>query len=76
MDIKEEKHINTALQASSFRTALRGFERLVEHIAAQKRDERAGVFAPKEGKISEHGAVQLALLIRTRNTIKQKDDRI
>jgi len=57
MDIREEKHINTALQVSSFRTALRGFERLVEHVAAQKRDERAGVFAPKEGKISEHGAV-------------------
>ncbi|XP_027421749.1 WD repeat-containing protein 64 isoform X1 [Bos indicus x Bos taurus] len=51
MDIREEKHINTALQVSSFRTALRGFERLVEHVAAQKRDERAGVFAPKEDAV-------------------------
>ena len=76
MDITEEKHINTALQVNSFRTALKGFERLVEHLAAQKRDERAGLFTQKEGKISEHGAVQLGLLIRTGNTIKHKDDRI
>lgn len=76
MDFGEEKHINTALQVSSFRTALRGFERLVEHVAVQKRDERAGVFAQKEGKISENGAVQFGLLIRTGNTVKQEDDRI
>uniref|UniRef100_A0A452F6P8 WD repeat domain 64 n=1 Tax=Capra hircus TaxID=9925 RepID=A0A452F6P8_CAPHI len=51
MDFGEEKHINTALQVSSFRTALRGFERLVEHVAVQKRDERAGVFAQKEDAV-------------------------
>ncbi|KAB0345611.1 hypothetical protein FD754_022537 [Muntiacus muntjak] len=51
MDIKEEKHINPALQVSSFRTALKGFERLVEHLAAQKRDERAGLFTQKEDAI-------------------------
>ncbi|XP_022434877.1 WD repeat-containing protein 64 isoform X1 [Delphinapterus leucas] len=51
MDIREEKHFNLALQVSNFRTALRGFEKLVERIAAQKRDERAGFFIQKEDAI-------------------------
>ncbi|XP_065739395.1 WD repeat-containing protein 64 isoform X2 [Phocoena phocoena] len=51
MDIREEKHFNLALQVSNFRTALRGFEKLVECIAAQKRDERAGFFIQKEDAI-------------------------
>ncbi|XP_007462685.1 PREDICTED: WD repeat-containing protein 64 [Lipotes vexillifer] len=51
MDIREEKHFNLALQISNFRTALRGFEKLVERLAAQKRDERAGFFIQKEDAI-------------------------
>ncbi|XP_029085112.1 WD repeat-containing protein 64 isoform X1 [Monodon monoceros] len=51
MDIREEKYFNLALQVSNFRTALRGFEKLVERIAAQKRDERAGFFIQKEDAI-------------------------
>nr|XP_030724448.1 WD repeat-containing protein 64 isoform X2 [Globicephala melas] len=51
MDIREEKHFNLALQVSNFRTALGGFEKLVERIAAQKRDERAGFFIQKEDAI-------------------------
>ncbi|KAM9110540.1 WD repeat-containing protein 64 isoform 2-T2 [Megaptera novaeangliae] len=51
MDIREEKRFNLALQISNFRTALRGFEKLVERIAAQKRDERAGFFIQKEDAI-------------------------
>ncbi|XP_004283537.1 WD repeat-containing protein 64 isoform X1 [Orcinus orca] len=51
MDIREEKHFNLALQVSNFRTALGGFEKLVERIAAQKRDERARFFIQKEDAI-------------------------
>ncbi|XP_004439639.1 PREDICTED: WD repeat-containing protein 64 [Ceratotherium simum simum] len=51
MDIKEEKHINAALQVSNFKTALKEFEKLVERTAAQKRDERAGLFIQKEDTI-------------------------
>lgn len=65
MDSREEKRYNLELQMSSFRIALRGFEKLVEWVAAQKRDERAGLFIQKEGKISDHKAVQRALRITT-----------
>nr|XP_058934943.1 WD repeat-containing protein 64 isoform X1 [Kogia breviceps] len=61
MDIREEKHFNLALQISNFRTALRGFEKLVERMAAQKRDERAGLFIQKEDAIDYdkfHATVQ------------------
>ncbi|XP_007118199.2 WD repeat-containing protein 64 isoform X1 [Physeter macrocephalus] len=51
MDIREEKHFNLALQISNFKTDLRGFEKLVERMAAQKRDERAGFFIQKEDAI-------------------------
>lgn len=53
MDIREEKRLSIELQISNFRTALKEFEKLVEHVAAQKRDERAGLFIQKEGKISD-----------------------
>lgn len=56
MDIKEEKHLSTALQTSNFKTALEGFEKLIEHVAAQKRNDRAGLFIQKEGKISDYRA--------------------
>ncbi|KAB1258765.1 WD repeat-containing protein 64 [Camelus dromedarius] len=48
MDIGEEKRSNLEVQTSNFRTALKGFEKLVERVAAQKRDERAGLFIQKE----------------------------
>nr|KAF6400142.1 WD repeat domain 64 [Molossus molossus] len=51
MDSMEEKHVNTALQISNFKVALNGFEKLVERTAAQKRDERAGLFVQKEDMI-------------------------
>lgn len=70
MDVREEKHFNLALQVSNFRTALTGFEKLVERIAAQKRDERAGFFIQKEGKISDHRAVHLGPLIRPGKSFK------
>ncbi|EHB09986.1 WD repeat-containing protein 64, partial [Heterocephalus glaber] len=50
MDVKEEKH-SLSLQIYSFRVALNKFENLVEQIAAQKRDERAGLFIRKEDVI-------------------------
>nr|XP_012606796.1 WD repeat-containing protein 64 [Microcebus murinus] len=51
MDDKEDMHLAAALQASNFQMALKGFEKLVEQTAAQKRDERAGLFIPKEDAI-------------------------
>lgn len=51
----EEKRLSIALQITNFRTALTEFEILVERVAAQKRDERAGLFIQKEGKISNEG---------------------
>lgn len=43
--------MNIALQISSFRAALKEFEKLAERVAAQKRDERAGLFIQKEDAI-------------------------
>ncbi|XP_022364259.1 WD repeat-containing protein 64 [Enhydra lutris kenyoni] len=51
MDTKEQKHLNTELQISNFRTALKGFKNLVEKAAAQKRDERGGLLIQKEDVI-------------------------
>nr|XP_036869627.1 WD repeat-containing protein 64 [Manis javanica] len=48
MDVREEKHFNPKLQTSNFRTALKGLEKLIERTAAQKRDERAGLFVQKD----------------------------
>lgn len=50
MDIGEEKALDAAIQMKSFKISLYGFEKLVERVAVQKRDERAGLFVPKEGK--------------------------
>ncbi|KAF6073789.1 WD repeat domain 64 [Phyllostomus discolor] len=61
MDIGEEKGLDFAVQMKSFKIALYGFEELVERVAAQKRDERAGLFVPKEDMIDYekfYGAVQ------------------
>uniref|UniRef100_A0A8D2DND0 WD repeat domain 64 n=1 Tax=Sciurus vulgaris TaxID=55149 RepID=A0A8D2DND0_SCIVU len=48
MDVREKKHFSPAFHISNFRTALNGFQKLVEQTAAQKRDEKAGLFFPKE----------------------------
>ncbi|KAF6274867.1 WD repeat domain 64 [Rhinolophus ferrumequinum] len=51
MDIRNKKHASLALQIENFKTALNGFEKLVEHVVAQKKDERAGLFIQKEDTI-------------------------
>ncbi|ELK02293.1 WD repeat-containing protein 64 [Pteropus alecto] len=50
MATKKEKRLNISRQIK-FKTALNGFEKLVEHIVAQKKDERAGLFVRKEDVI-------------------------
>ncbi|XP_010640959.1 WD repeat-containing protein 64 [Fukomys damarensis] len=50
MDVKEDKR-SLSFQIYSFRVALNKFENLVEQIAAQKRDERAGLLIRKEDVI-------------------------
>ncbi|ELK32181.1 WD repeat-containing protein 64 [Myotis davidii] len=52
MDSGKEKWLNNALQVVSFKIALKGFERLVERTAAQKKDEKAGLFTQKEDMIN------------------------
>ncbi|XP_028013882.1 WD repeat-containing protein 64 isoform X2 [Eptesicus fuscus] len=52
MEPGKEKRLSTALQVVSFKVALRGFENLVERTAAQKKDERAGMFTQKEEVIN------------------------
>ncbi|KAM5237695.1 WD repeat-containing protein 64 [Ctenodactylus gundi] len=51
MDVKEDQHTRISLQIGKFRAALSRFENLVEQIAAQKRDEKAGLFIQKEDVI-------------------------
>ncbi|XP_077024577.1 WD repeat-containing protein 64 isoform X2 [Tamandua tetradactyla] len=51
MDTRDDKHFALALQISTFRTALKGFEKLVQHTAAQKRDEKLGLFIQREDVI-------------------------
>ncbi|XP_006868644.1 PREDICTED: WD repeat-containing protein 64 [Chrysochloris asiatica] len=62
MDIREEKqNFRVAFQTNNFRAALKGFERLVERTAAQKKDERLGLFTQKEDAIDYdkfYGTVQ------------------
>lgn len=70
MDPGKEKWLNNALQVVSFKISLRVFEKLVERTAAQKKDEKAGLFTQKEGKIGNSRAVQWSLLIRTGKCLK------
>lgn len=70
MDPGKEKWLNNALQVVSFKIALKGFERLVECTAAQKKDEKAGLFTQKEGKLGDSRAVQWSLLIKTGKCLK------
>ncbi|KAM6166248.1 WD repeat-containing protein 64 [Erethizon dorsatum] len=50
MDVTKDKR-SLSVQIYSFRMALNRFEKLVEQVAAQKRDERAGLFIQKEDVI-------------------------
>lgn len=70
MDPGMEKQRNTALQLANFKSALQGFEKLVERTAAQKKDEKAGLFTQKEGEVGDARAVPLTLLIRTGKGLK------
>ncbi|XP_040595092.1 WD repeat-containing protein 64 isoform X2 [Mesocricetus auratus] len=51
MDTKDDKRFSLALQINNFKAALVDFDKLVEHTTAQKKDERAGLFIPKEDAI-------------------------
>lgn len=65
MDSIEDKEFSLALQINNFKAALVEFDKLVEQTTAQKKDERAGLFIPKEGKMDDYKEVHLELLIRT-----------
>ncbi|KAL6042238.1 hypothetical protein STEG23_021559, partial [Scotinomys teguina] len=51
MDSIEDKNFSLALQINNFKAALVDFNKLVEQTTAQKKDERAGLFIPKEEAI-------------------------
>ncbi|CAH6789556.1 WD repeat-containing protein 64 [Phodopus roborovskii] len=51
MDSRNDKQLNLALQINNFKAALVDFDKLVEQTTAQKKDERAGLFIPKEDAI-------------------------
>lgn len=68
MATKKEKRLNISRQIK-FKTALNGFEKLVEHIVAQKKDERAGLFVRKEGKISDYMAASLVCWLELGNVL-------
>lgn len=70
VDIREKRRRSAALRISNFKAALSGFEKLTERVAAQKKDERAGVFTQKEGEITDYQAAPLGLWIRTKKCFK------
>nr|XP_038947362.1 WD repeat-containing protein 64 isoform X2 [Rattus norvegicus] len=51
MDARDEKRFNLALQINNFKASLVDFNKLVEQTTAQKKEERAGLFIPKEDAI-------------------------
>lgn len=55
MDARDEKRFNLALQINNFKASLVDFNKLVEHTTIQKKEERAGLFIPKEGKMGGLG---------------------
>lgn len=65
MDARDDKEFNLTLQINNFKAALVEFDKLVEQTTAQKKEERAGLFIPKEGKMDDYRESQLELLIRT-----------
>jgi hypothetical protein len=65
MDAKDEKRFNLALQINNFKASLVEFNKLVEQTTAQKKEERAGIFIPKEGKMDGYREVHLDSLIRS-----------
>lgn len=65
MDTTNDKEFNLTLQINNFKASLVEFNKLVEQTTAQKKEERAGLFIPKEGKMGDDREVQLEMLIRT-----------
>lgn len=65
MDARDDKEFNLTLQINNFKAALVEFDKLVEQTTAQKKEERAGLFISKEGKMDDYREVQRELLIRT-----------
>ncbi|CAO2638551.1 WD repeat-containing protein 64 [Lemmus lemmus] len=51
MDTRDDKEFNLTLQINNFKAALVEFEKLVELTTVQKKEERAGMFIPKEEAI-------------------------
>ncbi|KAK7815323.1 hypothetical protein U0070_019167 [Myodes glareolus] len=51
MDARDDDEFNLTLQINNFKAALVEFDKLVEQTTAQKKDERAGLFIPKEDAI-------------------------
>nr|XP_048292372.1 WD repeat-containing protein 64 [Myodes glareolus] len=51
MDARDDNEFNLTLQINNFKAALVEFDKLVEQTTAQKKDERAGLFIPKEDAI-------------------------
>ncbi|XP_058165465.1 WD repeat-containing protein 64 [Dasypus novemcinctus] len=51
MNVRGDKRFALALQISNFKTALKRFGKLVERTAAQKRDEKLGLFIQREDAI-------------------------
>ncbi|XP_037366177.1 WD repeat-containing protein 64 isoform X2 [Talpa occidentalis] len=51
MDIGKGKRLSVSLQVDNFKSSLKKFEKLIERTAAQKKDERAGLFTQREDAI-------------------------
>ncbi|XP_057626751.1 WD repeat-containing protein 64 [Chionomys nivalis] len=51
MDTTDDKEFNLTLQINNFKASLVEFDKLVEQTTAQKKEERAGLFIPKEDAI-------------------------
>ncbi|KAL1769649.1 WD repeat-containing protein 64 [Sigmodon hispidus] len=51
MDSRDDRQFSLALQINNFKAALVDFDKLVEQTTLQKKDERAGLFIPKEEAI-------------------------
>ncbi|XP_027274696.1 WD repeat-containing protein 64 isoform X2 [Cricetulus griseus] len=51
MDSRDDRQFSLALQINSFKAALVDFDKLVEKTTIQKKEERAGLFIPKEEAI-------------------------
>lgn len=75
MDSRDDRQFSLALQINSFKAALVDFDKLVEKTTIQKKEERAGLFIPKEGKMDDYREVHLELLIRTGKCFRSSENR-